>query len=224
MGTRNTEPLTAEQQKLVTDNFKLIYFIAKRMKDHPFVKVRMPERDDIEASAQYGLVCAARRFDPNKGIKFSTYAYWCMWSWIYRDANELRCMIRVPSHLWGDKPYKGYTNTELWHKEKAYADQANRMRQFKQFVKTGKIRDYEMEEHTIEDKQERNSSSRGELLLFVSRLDPIHSRAIEDRFFKNMTLNDIGIQEKISKEAVRQRIQVALRRLRTMMKVNVVPA
>lgn len=66
--------MTAEQQKLVTDNMRLVPHAIKRYVS----KHVMFEMDDIFQNGYYGLCQAAIHFDPTKGYAFSTFASRCI--------------------------------------------------------------------------------------------------------------------------------------------------
>lgn len=66
--------MTAEQQKLVTDNMRLVTHVIKRYAS----KHVAFEMDDIFQNGYYGLCQAAIHFDPTKGYAFSTFASRCI--------------------------------------------------------------------------------------------------------------------------------------------------
>ena len=59
--------MTPEQQKLVIDNYNLIYEVTKHFTTN--------NREDLISEAGLGLCKAAERFDITKGYNFSTFAY-----------------------------------------------------------------------------------------------------------------------------------------------------
>lgn len=65
--------LTEEQRKMVEDNHGLIYVALKQ-----YCTPR--EYEDFYGAMAEGLCKAVQTYDPNRGIKFSTYAMKCMWS------------------------------------------------------------------------------------------------------------------------------------------------
>lgn len=67
-------PLTPEQQALVLQWKPLACKIARQFSPN----ARGHDWDDVESWAMEGLVLAAQRFDPTRGIRFNTYA----WAWI----------------------------------------------------------------------------------------------------------------------------------------------
>ncbi|MBW0148240.1 sigma-70 family RNA polymerase sigma factor [Marinobacter arenosus] len=73
---------TACRRKLIQSNLRLAVHIARRYGQHG-----IPMSDLIQ-DANIGLIKAAERFDPGKGFRFSTYAYW----WISEEVK--RCLQR----------------------------------------------------------------------------------------------------------------------------------
>ncbi|MCK7548723.1 RNA polymerase sigma factor RpoD/SigA [Marinobacter koreensis] len=70
------------RRKLIQSNLRLAVHIARR-----FGQNGIPMSDLIQ-DANVGLIKAAERFDPGKGFRFSTYAYW----WISEEVK--RCLQR----------------------------------------------------------------------------------------------------------------------------------
>lgn len=73
IGAFVTNPLTAEQQKIVSDNMGLAIKLAREFhRSHP-----KTDFDDVQQNAMLGLVLAASNYDPTKN-KFSTFAHKCI--------------------------------------------------------------------------------------------------------------------------------------------------
>ena len=73
------EKLTIEQEKLVTDNMKLVYYHVNKLQVNPFV---INNKDDLVSEGMKGLIKAARTFDPTK-CKFATYSTRCILNEIF---------------------------------------------------------------------------------------------------------------------------------------------
>ncbi|AOY89295.1 RNA polymerase subunit sigma-70 [Marinobacter salinus] len=73
---------TACRRKLIQSNLRLAVHIARR-----YSQYGIPMSDLIQ-DANVGLIKAVERFDPGKGFRFSTYAYW----WISEEVK--RCLQR----------------------------------------------------------------------------------------------------------------------------------
>lgn len=54
------------------------------------------EYGDLEAAGRIGLIRAARKFDPERGFKFSTYAVWWVRHEVGRVIADCRSTVRVP--------------------------------------------------------------------------------------------------------------------------------
>lgn len=55
--------------------------------------------EDLFQDAAFGLVKAADRFDPNYGVKFSTYATWWVRHAVQRALQNTMRLVRLPAHV-----------------------------------------------------------------------------------------------------------------------------
>ena len=78
---------------LIRHNLKLVVKIANDYKSSGL------DLEDLINEGNIGLMRAVEKFDPNKGVKFSTYA--CFWikQSIFRALSNFSRTIRIPAHL-----------------------------------------------------------------------------------------------------------------------------
>jgi RNA polymerase sigma factor (sigma-70 family) len=81
------------EKRMVEDNLRLVFNIAKRYRNRG-----LPLPDLIE-EGNLGLLTAVRKFRPDRGARFSTYAVWWIRQAVVRAlANQART-LRLPQHV-----------------------------------------------------------------------------------------------------------------------------
>jgi len=96
------------KDELVLRNRGLIRFVANNLKY--LYSGTSFNFDDICQEGSIGLMSAIKKFDPQRGYKFSTYATWWIVQAITRAVYNHKDMIRIPFHL-SEKIYK-YDKTQ----------------------------------------------------------------------------------------------------------------
>jgi len=85
------------RDRIVRCNLRLVAHITDRARRRG--AVRLLELEDALQVGAIGLQRAAERFDPARGYKFSTYAFWWIRQSIARESEVVGSTIRLPSGL-----------------------------------------------------------------------------------------------------------------------------
>lgn len=81
--------------EMAEGHIKLVFFVLRK---ENFYTAGLP-KEDLLQEGFLGLIKAAEKYDPEKGNKFSTYAYICIEDNIIRAIAEQKDLIRVPNYL-----------------------------------------------------------------------------------------------------------------------------
>jgi RNA polymerase primary sigma factor len=81
------------RKKMIQSNLRLVINIAKR-----YSKLGVPIVDLIE-EGNLGLIKAVKKYNPNKGYRFSTYAAWWIKQYITRAIANQGKTIRIPVYM-----------------------------------------------------------------------------------------------------------------------------
>ena len=80
------------RDQMLAANLRLVINLARRYR-HPSLS-----QLDLIQEGTLGLIRAIERYEPQRGLKFSTYAVWWIWQQLARAADNVGATIRTPVH------------------------------------------------------------------------------------------------------------------------------
>ena len=218
----------ALRDQMVRANVRLVATLARRY-HHPTLTFL-----DLFQEGTFGLLRAVEKYEPARGVKFSTYASWWIWQQLGRTADTQGALIRTPVH-WNQLRRRvgrtagdggdGARHEEIAEAEGIESDRFATMTQAFHFVSTDAQTDDDRPLESVlpaaiadPEAQVVQTVLTERLEAFVELLPPRERLIVRQRFGLGgdsaQTLEELSVVLGVSRERVRQLETRALARLR----------
>lgn len=230
-----TAALTAYRtlrNRMIEANVRLVSLLARQYRHQTLSYLDMVQEGTI------GLIRAIEKYEPDRGVKFSTYAVWWIWQQITRSVDNQGALIRTPVH-WSQfrrrmdrqtqrgAPEDAPQADDLAMEQGVAPERAALMTQTFRFVSTDAPSSEEDDRplETVIGEPEKEPESqvfqidlRTQLDQAITHLPPREAYILRERFGlrddESQTLEELGTHFGVSRERIRQLESRALRQLR----------
>ena len=235
----------AARTHMIQANLRFVVKIA-----HDYANYGLPI-EDLISEGNIGLMKAVERFDPNRGVKLSTYAAWWIKQSIKRALANQSKTIRLPVHVVDklSRIRKAATKlADVLGREPSDEELAEEMGipQHKiSHLRTVSLRPSSLDAPVGDDDRAafgdivadeaaldpsemfRDKALRRDVLEMIDELDERERSILVARFgldgAKPLTLEVIGLKLKVTRERIRQIQNLALRKIRAMLQQQDIP-
>lgn len=227
------------RKRMIEANLRLVVKIAHRYRHRG-----IPLSDLIE-EGNLGLIHAVKKFDPERGFRFSTYATWWIRQAIDRAVMNQARMVRLPVHILKDinscfKVVKEFASEKNYfptqeeiakEMDRSAEDISDMFILFEghQSADTSKTADFEhsfietLPDESAEDPVMKleQEKLKNYVNAWLKHLSPKHKEVVVRRFgllgHAPQTLEEVGVEIGITRERVRQIQTEALKRLKRLL-------
>ncbi len=236
------------ESAMVQANLGLVVMFAQRYR-RPNIPLM-----DLMAEGNFGLMTAAKRFDPERGYRFSTYAKWWVRQAIQQSLPKLSSVIRVPlSEMYKENllqnelnadssdefsesaPFgasaSSASNTELAEaliSNTHSADSASHASKALIFCDDSHLENIAIEQHAEPPNQLMHTQLFSSLEAVLLQLSEREQSIISERYAlaneQSSTLSELSVKFNVSVERIRQIESAALKKLNKLLKLSGVNA